>query len=56
MQLLNNQSLAMAELDKEYLREQKEIQQGELTDWEVQFARAKLQLKEKHYKVCFDFL
>lgn len=50
-QLLNKQQLELAELDRRQSEEQKEIERGALTDWEVRYARAKLDLKERHYKV-----
>ena len=51
-QLLNKQALEATDLEKKYADEQKVLERGVLTDWEVDFARAKLNLKEKHYKVC----
>ena len=50
-QLLNKQQLELANLERQHSDEQKEIERGTLTDWEVRYARAKLDLKEKHYKV-----
>ena len=50
-QLLNKQQLELSDLDRQLAEEQKEIERGALRDWEVRRARAKLDLKEKHYKV-----
>lgn len=50
-QLFNNQQLRQSKLDKKQSEERKKIQQGAVADWEVRFARAKLELKEKHYTV-----
>jgi hypothetical protein len=41
----------MADLERRLSEEEHDIEKGALTDWEVQYARAKLELKEKHYKV-----
>lgn len=51
-QLLNQQQLRQSALDKKHAEQRKQIQHGVLSDWEVRFARAKLELKEKHYQVC----
>ena len=50
-QLLNRQQLELSDLDKKLADEERNIEKGALTDWEVRYARAKLDLKEKHYKV-----
>lgn len=50
-QLFNKQQLRQSKLDKKHADERKKIQQGAVADWEVRFARAKLELKEKHYTV-----
>ena len=50
-QLLNQQQLRQSALDKKHADERKQIQHGVVSDWEVRFARAKLELKEKHYQV-----
>ena len=50
-QLLNKQHLELSDLERKLAEEQKEIERGALRDWEVRHARAKLDLKEKHYKV-----
>ena len=55
--MLNKQQLELSDLDRQLAEEQKEIERGALRDWEVRRARAKLDLKEKHYKVCaYDFI
>ena len=51
-QLLNRQQIEQSSLDKRQNDERKHIQHGTVSDWEIRFARAKLELKEKHYKVC----
>ena len=48
--LLNRQQLELSGLDRKQAAEQKRIEKGALADWEVRFARAKLDLKEKHYR------
>lgn len=56
-QLLNQQQLRQSSRDKKQADERKQIQNGVLSDWEIRFARAKLELKEKHYQVfanCFS--
>ena len=55
-QLLNRQQIEQSGLDRRQADERKQIQHGTLSDWEVRFARAKLELKEKHYKVCNKFV
>ena len=50
-ELLNRQQLEQAKLDRQLAEEEGHIKTGALKDWEVEFARAKLALKEKHYKV-----
>jgi len=44
----------MGQLDQRQSQEQLEIERNALTDWELRYARAKLDLKEKHYKVNID--
>ena len=46
--------MELADLDQRQQEEQKDIEHGALSDWEVRFARAKLDLKNKHYKVLYD--
>lgn len=55
-QLLNRQQLETADLERRLSEEEQDIERGALTDWEVQYARAKLDLKEKHYKVRDNYL
>lgn len=50
-QLLNKQQMEVSDLDRKLAEEEREIEKGALSDWEVRYARAKLNLKEKHYKV-----
>lgn len=49
-ELLNRQHLEQAKLERQLAEEEGHIREGALKDWEVEFARAKLTLKEKHYK------
>ena len=51
-QLLNQQHLRQSSQDKKHAEQRKQIQHGVVSDWEIRFARAKLELKEKHYQVC----
>lgn len=51
-QLLNQQQLRQSALDRKHADQRKQIEHGVQSDWEVRFARAKLELKEKHYQVC----
>ncbi|CAH1797049.1 unnamed protein product [Owenia fusiformis] len=55
-ELLNRQQLEMSQLDKKHANEQKEIKKGALAEWEVRYARAKLDMKERHYKEFADAL
>lgn len=55
-QLFNKQQLRQSALDKKQADERKKIQHGAVADWEVRYARAKLEMKEKHYKVRFVVL
>ena len=50
-QLLNQQQLRQSALDRKHADQRKQIEHGLQSDWEVRFARAKLELKEKHYQV-----
>ena len=50
-QLLNRHHLELADLDTQLAAEQKQIERGALADWEVRYAQARLELKERHYKV-----
>ena len=49
--LLNQQQLELNKLEKELANEKRAIQQGALSDWELRYAKAKLELKERHYQV-----
>ena len=49
--LLNEQQLELSELDRKQADEQKKIEKKASADWEVKYARAKLDLKDRHYKV-----
>lgn len=53
-QILNQQQLRQSALDKKHADQRKQIQHGMLSDWEVRYARAKLELKEKHYQVSLN--
>lgn len=50
-ELLNKQQLELSDLDRKLSEEERDVKKGALVDWEVKFARANLDLKEKHYKV-----
>ena len=50
-QLLNRQQMELAGLDGQLAAELKQIERGALANWEVRYAQAKLQLRERHYKV-----
>lgn len=49
--LLNKHQLQLGDLDKRQAEEQKAIERGALADWELRFAHAKVDQKDKHYKV-----
>lgn len=49
-QLFNQQSLEQSSLERKHAEEKKSMQRGALSDWELRYARAKLELKERHYK------
>jgi hypothetical protein len=57
-QLLNQHQLELSSLDKKLFAEEQDIEKGALADWEVEYAKAKLNMKEKHYRVninvCFE--
>lgn len=55
-QLFNQQQLEMNALEKKQAEEKKTIQKNAVGDWELRFAKAKLELKEKHYKEFADYL
>ena len=50
-QLFNEQQLEKSALEKKHADEKKATQRNALSDWELKYAQAKLELKEKHYKV-----
>ncbi|XP_071958404.1 uncharacterized protein [Antedon mediterranea] len=54
--LLNKQQLEMSQLEKELSAEKLQIEQGALSDWELRYARAKLEMKERHYQEYADAL
>ena len=41
----------MSALERKQANEKNAIQKNALSDWELRYAQAKLELKEKHYKV-----
>ena len=45
----------MSQLERKQLAEKKALQKDALSDWELRYAQAKLELKEKHYKVMWTF-
>nr|XP_002738967.1 PREDICTED: uncharacterized protein LOC100369241 [Saccoglossus kowalevskii] len=49
-ELLNKQQIELAELEKRLAEERRHQEQEALQDWELRYARAKLDLKEKHYQ------
>ena len=49
--LLNRQQMELSELDQRLLEDESQVQRTAAADWEVAFARDKLALKERHYKV-----
>lgn len=49
-ELVEQQQAEMAALDREQAEEQRKLEKRALAEWDVKFARAKLELKEKHYK------
>lgn len=49
--LLNKQQIELNKLERELADEKKGIEKGALNDWELRYARAKLQMKERHYQV-----
>lgn len=50
-QLLNRQQLQLSSLERKHQEELKKLKTSATADWEVRYARAKLELKEKHYEV-----
>lgn len=53
-QMLNAQQLQLSFLERKYNEQLKRIKTSATADWEVRYARAKLELKEKHYQVMFN--
>ena len=49
--LLNQQQVELNKLERELKEEKKAIEKGALSDWELRYARAKLEMKERHYQV-----
>ncbi|XP_077985306.1 uncharacterized protein LOC144439946 [Glandiceps talaboti] len=49
-ELLNKQQLELAELEQRLASERRQKEQEAIQDWELRYARAKLDLKEKHYQ------
>ncbi len=54
-QLLNKQQLQLSSLERKHGEELKKLKTSATADWEVRYARAKLELKEKHYEVKNTF-
>ena len=50
-QLLNKQQLEQSALERKQNEELRKLKTSATGDWEVRYARAKLELKEKHYEV-----
>lgn len=50
-QLLNKQQLQLSALERKHSEELRKLKTSATADWEVRYARAKLELKEKHYQV-----
>ena len=49
--LLNRQQMELSDLDQRLQEDEAQVQRTAAADWEVAFARDKLALKERHYKV-----
>ena len=49
--LLNRQQMELSQLDQRLQEDESQVQRTAAADWEVAFARDKLALKERHYKV-----
>nr|XP_054760149.1 uncharacterized protein LOC129266332 [Lytechinus pictus] len=54
--LLNKQQIELNKLERELAEEKKGIEKGALSDWELRYARAKLEMKERHYQEYADAL
>lgn len=50
-QLLNKQQLEQSGLERKHNEEIRKLRTTATADWEVRYAQAKLDLKEKHYEV-----
>lgn len=50
-QLLNKQQLELSALERKHSEEMRRLKTSATADWEVRYARAKLELREKHYQV-----
>lgn len=50
-QVLNDQQLELSALERKQNEELRRLKTSATADWEVRYARAKLELKEKHYEV-----
>lgn len=50
-QLLNKQQLQLSSLQRKHSEELRRLKASATADWEVRYARAKLELKERHYQV-----
>lgn len=50
-QILQQHKNDLDDLERNLANERQEAERTALMDWEVQYARAKLNLKERHYKV-----
>ena len=54
-ELLNKHQQELSALDRRQASEKGDVESGALADCELKFAKAKLALKEKHYKVRLRF-
>lgn len=55
-ELLGKHQQELSALDRKHASEKGDVERGALADCELKFAKAKLALKEKHYKVCLKVL
>ena len=51
MQLLNKQQIELNTFGKRQFNERKALKNRTLADFELRFAKAKIEMKEAHYKV-----
>lgn len=51
-ELMRQHEQELAEMERKHASEKSSVEQGALADWELGYAKAKLALKERHYKVC----